>query len=432
MRASLLLLLLLTCAPGGARAALSNGEVRAVRAVDAATPEAIALLERLVNQNSGTGDTAGVRAVGQLLAPRFAALGLAPRWVDGAAWGRAGHLLASHAGRHARLRVLLIGHLDTVFEADSPFQRWERLSDSTARGPGINDMKGGDVEMLLVIRALQAAGAFEQFDLRVVLTGDEELPGTPLELARADLLAAARDCDVALGFECGSGDPGQAMTARRGSSGWRLRTWGRRAHSSQIFRRDVGAGAVFELARILDAFRDSLADEPHLTFNAGLVLGGSHVALERGGQGTASGKANVVPESALATGDLRALTRAQVAHARAVMTRIAQRHLPGTGAELEFEDGYPPLAPAAAHDSLLAIYDRASRDLGLGPVVATRPDDAGAADIANVDELVPMALDGIGLPGSGGHTVHEDALLPMLAGNAKRVAVTLLRLAAAR
>jgi glutamate carboxypeptidase len=185
--------------------------------------------------------------------------------------------------------------------------------------------------MLLVIRALQAAGAFEQFDLRVVLTGDEESPGSPLALARRDLVEAARGCDVAIGFECGSGDPGQAVTARRGSAGWRLRTSGQRAHSSQIFRPGVGAGAVFELARILDAFRDSLAGEPHLTFNAGLALGGSHVGLEGGGAGTASGKPNVVPESALANGDLRALTQAQVVHARAVMTRIAGRHLPRTG-----------------------------------------------------------------------------------------------------
>src|SRR5687767_9130877 len=118
-------------------------EQAVVRAVDARAAEHLALLERVVNVNSGTMNFAGVRQVGDILGGELAALGFRTRWVDGAPFKRAGHLVAEHPGPGPKL--LLIGHLDTVFEPNSPFQRFERLDDSTARGPGIIDMKGGDV-----------------------------------------------------------------------------------------------------------------------------------------------------------------------------------------------------------------------------------------------------------------------------------------------
>ena len=420
------------CRPPSAVARVIPAERRAVDAIRSATPANLALLERLVNQNSGTFNFAGVRAVGAMLAPRFEALGFRTHWADGARWGRAGHLLAERRGSRASLRVLLIGHLDTVFEPESPFQRYVPVDDSTARGPGIADMKGGDLVMLLALEGLRAAGDLERMDVRVVLTGDEERMGTPPGLARADLMAAARDRDVALDFEDGTGDLSQAVVARRGAGGWTLSVSGRPAHSSQIFRDSVGAGAVYEAARILNEFRDSLASEPHLTFNAGLLLGGSHVAFEPGGRGSAAGKANIVPESVLVAGDLRALTAAQFAHAHGVMSRIVSRHLPLTNAAIEFDESYPPLAPGPGRDALFAIFDGASRDLGYGPVTPSNPDDVGASDISWVGELVPMALDGVGLGGSGGHTVNETGDLRGMTRNASRVALMLSRLARSR
>lgn len=415
-----------------ATAPLTRAERRAVAAIDAAAPDALALLEQAVNQNSGTMNLDGVRAVGRIFEPRFRALGMETRWADGAAFHRAGHLVATRRGARAKHAVLLIGHLDTVFEADSPFQRFRRLDDSTAAGPGVADMKGGDVVMLLALRGLEAAGALDRLDVRVVLDGDEENAGSPHEAARAELLAAARGCDVAIGFEDGAGRVHEAITARRGSGGWTLAVAGTRAHSSQLFRDGVGDGAIYEAARILQAFRDSLRGEPHLTFNPGLVLGGSSLALDGAGRGNAGGKANVVADTAWVGGDLRALTPEQVERARAVMRRIVARHLPGTSATLTFDDGYPPLAPAPGHDALLAAYDRASRDLGAGAVVASNPDDAGAADVSWVGATVPAVLDGVGLLGPGGHTVHEQADLRTLALDAKRVALVLVRLAATR
>src|SRR5580765_6099984 len=108
--------------------------------VDAHNAEALALLERVVNINSGTQNFAGVREVGEIFLTSFDRLGFKTRWVDGAPFQRAGHLIAEHRGSGPKL--LLVGHLDTVFERDSPFQRFRRIDEKTAAGPGIIDMKG--------------------------------------------------------------------------------------------------------------------------------------------------------------------------------------------------------------------------------------------------------------------------------------------------
>jgi glutamate carboxypeptidase len=243
--------------------------------VDAHNAEALALLERVVNINSGTQNFAGVREVGAIFRSAFDKLGFKTRWVDGAAFQRAGHLVAEHPGTGPK--ILLIGHLDTVFERDSPFQKFQRIDEKTAKGPGIIDMKGGDVVILQALSALDAAGVLKDMNVTVVMTGDEEDGGRPLAKSREALVAAAKGADVAIGFEDGPGDPKFAVTARRGVMDWQLRVKGTPAHSSQIFREEFGPGAIFEAARILNAFREKMAGEEHLTFNPGVILGGTAV-----------------------------------------------------------------------------------------------------------------------------------------------------------
>ena len=416
--------------PAGAKG-LSTVERRIVASVDKHAPASLELLERAVDINSGTMNTEGVRQVRDLFRPQFEALGFTTKWVEGAPWGRAGHLIARRERTGGRPKVLLIGHLDTVFEKDSPFQRFQRLDDSTASGPGVSDMKGGDVVMLLALRALADAGVLDRLSIVAVLSGDEEAAGQPLALSRRDLIEAAEWADVAIGFEDGPGDPTKGVVARRGASSWRLRVSGKTAHSSQIFRDDVGDGAVFETARILDAFRDSLAAEPLLTFNPGVVVGGTTASLDWDtSRGTAFGKSNVIAESCYVEGDLRAISLPQRETAKARMQSIVAAHLPHTGAAIEFEDGYPPLAPTEGNRRLLAAFDRASRDLGFGAVTESDPRKAGAADISFADGRVDMALDGVGLMGPGGQTVEEKGDLRTLPMNGKRVAVLLWRLSA--
>ena len=413
---------------GTARAAsLTGTEQRLVEAVDARQEQALDLLKRAVNINSGSFNLAGVREVGELFDAAFSKAGLDTEWVDGSAFDRAGHLVARHGERGPHF--VMIGHLDTVFEPDSPFQRFERVDGNRARGPGIVDMKGGDVIILEALRALDTVGALDAMQVTVVLIGDEESSGRPLSLSRAALIEAARQADIALGFENGDSNPATAVIARRGYTGWELHVTGTPAHSSQIFREDIGYGASYELARIVNGFRRKLAGERYLTFSPGLMLAGTtieHNAAEAAGR--AFGKANVIPEHALAAGDLRTLSAEQEASARSRMVNIVDDHLTGTSATLEFTDGYPPLPPTDGNRRLLSLYDQASRDLGCGPVSAVDPADAGAADVAFTAGRVEMAMDGLGLMGSGGHTVEETADLSTLASQTKRAALLMYRL----
>jgi glutamate carboxypeptidase len=395
--------------------------------IDAHKHEALALLERVVNINSGTQNFEGVREVGRAFRAELDTLGFSTRWVDGAPFRRAGHLVADHPGTGPR--ILLIGHLDTVFEKDSPFQKFERVDERTARGPGVIDMKGGDVVMIGALKALQAAGVLKSMNVVVVMTGDEEDSGDPLSAAREALVAAAKGADLAIGFEDGPGDPTLAVTARRGTTGWEVRVTGTPAHSSQIFRDDIGYGAVYEMARILNGFREKMAGEAHLTFNPGVMLGGTTVDFDPVQlRGSAFGKTNVVAEHAVVSGDLRALSREQFEKAKQTMTEIVGASLPHTSATITFDEGYPPMAPTEGNAKLLAMYDQASRDLGFGAVTAVSPDRAGAADVSFVAGEVKMIIDGVGLMGHDDHTVKETADLTTLPSQTKRMAVLLRRI----
>jgi glutamate carboxypeptidase len=408
-------------------AELAPLEQRVAAEVDRRQPQALRLLERAVAINSGTLNPAGVKQVGELFDAALAELGFETRWIDGAGFDRAGHLVAEHAGSGPHL--LLIGHLDTVFEPDSTFQRYQRLDTDHARGPGVIDMKGGNVIIVEALAALRAVDALDDLRITVVMTGDEEASGRPLSLARKALLDAAEDADVALGFEDGDGNPETAVIARRGYTGWRLEVSATPAHSSLIFRDAVGAGAVFEAARILDTFRSELAGERYLTFNPGVMLAGTRVDYDAANSvGEAFGKANVIAEHATVEGDLRTLSADQLESVKARMVEIVSDHLPGASAEIAFDDGYPPLAPASGNRKLLSLYDQVSRDLGFGPVTAVDPSAAGAADISFTAGHVEMALDGLGLMGSGGHTVHETADLRTLPSQTKRAALLMYRL----
>jgi glutamate carboxypeptidase len=410
---------------------LAPVEQHIVAAVDRENDAAITLLEAVVNINSGTTNLAGVRAVGDRFAAELAALGFRTRWVDGAPFKRAGHLVAEHAGRGPH--VLLIGHLDTVFDADHPFQRFERLSPAEARGPGIIDMKGGDVIIVHALKALHAAGVLADAQISVIMTGDEEDVGHPTDVARRDLRQLADAADVAIGFEDGPGDPHLAVVARRGSTRWTLQVGATGGHSSQIFGEEVGAGAIFEAARVLQLFRERLSDDPLLTFNPGAIVGGTTVTFDREhSRGTAAGKGNVIAAQALVEGDVRAISPEQLASAKQAMQAIAADASPHTSSTLLFDDSYPPFAPTEGNRRLLAMYDQASRDVGAGAVSASDPRRAGAADISFTAGRVEMALDGIGLMGRDDHSEHETADLTTLPSQTKRAAVLIYRLTLGR
>ncbi|MGI9625721.1 MAG: M20/M25/M40 family metallo-hydrolase [Longimicrobiales bacterium] len=407
-------------------------EAEIARWVDANTEEVHALLERVVNMNSGTSNHAGVRAVGDVFVERLARIGFDAAWVEASPEvDRAGHVLAVRQGDDgAGRKVLLIGHLDTVFEDGDAFNRFVREGD-IATGPGVVDDKGGIVVLLSALEALDAAGGLDRATVTVLLTGDEESVGRPLEEARRAMVEAARASDLVLSFERGfvlDGEP-YVTVARRSSSGWTLTVDAKQAHSGRIFSEADGVGAINEISRIVHEFYTELAGEEFLTFNVGSIVGGTDVeydALTQSGQ--TFGRTNVIPRRAVARGDLRTISQDQLHRVRAAMTEIVGRNLPQTSAEIAFRDGYPAMSPRDANYELLEEYSSASEALGLGPILPLDPGLRGAGDVAFASDHVGAALDGLGPQGGDTHGPGEWVDLTSFAPQIERAAALIFRL----
>lgn len=421
----LCLLIVLSCLRLSYAGNLTPEEKRIAESASRSANDAIALIEKTVNINSGTNNHEGVRQVGDIFRKEFDELGFETRWIDmPPEVNRAGHLFAERKGTQGK-RLLLIGHLDTVFEKTSPFAPFTR-NGSRATGQGVNDMKGGDVILIFALRALNDAGALKNTRLIVAFTGDEEKPGDPFSITRKDLIEAAKASDVALAFESGEGNTG--TIARRGVSSWTLKVTGTQAHSSGIFGADTGAGAIFETARILNTFYTQLAGEQYLTFNPGVILGGTEVTYDgEQNRGTGYGKTNVVSRSAEVHGDLRFISTDQREKTRQKMRDIVAQSLPKTSATIEFADGYPAMFPSDGNKRILEMVDQVSRDLGYAPMTAFDPGARGAGDIsfaADYDDC----LDGLGAMGNGGHTPEEDVDLSTIPQQIQRAAILIYRL----
>ncbi|UVO50298.1 M20/M25/M40 family metallo-hydrolase [Sphingomonas sp. SUN019] len=409
-------------------AKLTPPESRMQSTVTAEAPRHEALLEKLVTQNSGSLNIAGVTKVGDMMRAELEPLGFTVEWIDMKATGRAGHIVATHEGNGRGKRVLLIGHLDTVFEPDSPFTGFKREG-TRAIGPGVGDDKGGLVVIVATLRAMQAAGTLKAADIKVMLTGDEEKTGTPQDVARRDLVAAGKWADVALEYENVATEGGKdfGTTARRSSNSWEIVASGKTGHSSGIFGETLGYGAIYELARIIDDFRRELP-EPNLTYNVGVIAGGTPAALDEAGvNATVTGKTNIVAARAVARGDLRGLTPEQDAGAKAKMAAIVAKHLPSTDARLAFFDGYPSMPPTAANRALLAKLNVANRDLGLPEMSEYDPAKRGAADSSFVAADADT-MGGMGASGGGAHAEGEWVDLTSLPRQALRSAVLISRL----
>ncbi len=406
---------------------LSKTEKKIIKAIEKNNSEAIAFLEKVVNINSGTMSPEGVKKVGMTFKNAFDKIDFKTSWIEmPKEMNRAGHLFAETSGNKGK-KLLLIGHLDTVFEADSPFQEFKMVNDSIAHAPGGNDMKGGDVIILYALKALQENNLLNDAQIIVAFTGDEESTGKPLTISRKDLVDAAKRSDIALGFENSTGF-NYATIARRGSSGWKLEVEGKRAHSSGIFSERIGAGAIFEMSRILNEFYNNVRGEEYLTFNPGVLLGGTFVDLdEMISKGDAFGKSNVVSQTAIVKGGLRFISEEQKEKARSKMREIVANNLPQTSAIISFIDSYPAMRPTEGNKQLLSILNNVSMDLNQGEVLAYDPGKRGAADTSFVAEYVDC-LDGLGTMGSGAHTPEETVNLNTVEALTKRTAILIYRL----
>jgi glutamate carboxypeptidase len=412
-------------------AQLSPPEKRMAALVDSEFERSVSLLSKMVDQNSGTMNFAGVEAIGAMMRAELEPLGFTVVWKPMSATNRAGHLIATHKGKAGKKRLLLIGHLDTVFEKDSPFQKFVRKGEE-AEGPGAGDDKGGMVVMVSALRAMKAAGTLNAANIEIVLTGDEEDSGDPIEIARADLIAAGKRADVALDFEGLVIDAGRDMgsIARRSSNSWTLTATGKTGHSSLIFGKEYGDGAINEIVRILARFRSELP-ETNLTFNTGLIAGGTVATLDpQSIRANANGKSNIIPGTAIARGDFRTLSDEQTKRVRTKMEAIVAAHAPETSAKISFDPGgYPAMAPTDGNRALLARLNRINADLGLPEMAPLDPLKRGAGDISfvagDIDGLV-----GLGTASRGDHAPGETVSLTSIRRQAKRAAILMSRLSA--
>ncbi|WP_282143782.1 M20/M25/M40 family metallo-hydrolase [Cellulophaga baltica] len=427
MKKHYIFLCLLALSLNGFSQKLSKTEKNIIASVERNNAEAKQFLEKVVNINSGTLNLEGVKEVGIVFKDAFDAINFKTNWIEmPAELNRAGHLFAETSGKKGK-KLLLIGHLDTVFEKDSPFQKFEMINDSVAHAPGGNDMKGGNVIILYALKALYDNGLLKNAQIIAAFTGDEESTGKPLTISRKDLVVAAKESDIALGFETSTGF-NYATVARRGSSSWEVEVTGKRAHSSGIFNETTGAGAIFEMSRILNSFYEDVKGAEYLTFNPGVLLGGTFIDYDtKTGKGSAFGKTNVVAQTALVKGGLRFMSEEQKENARNKMREIVANNLPNTSATISFEDSYPAMGPTAGNLNLLKQLNQVSLDLNQGEVIAYDPGKRGAADTSFVAAYVD-ALDGLGTMGTGAHTPEETVNLNTIEALTKRTAILIYRL----
>ena len=421
-----LVLLFLVSAQFSFAQKLSRKEKKILKTIEANNAQAIEFLKDVVNINSGTMNHEGVKKVGDIMGKAFEDIGFKSSWYDMSQVNRSGHLFAETSGNKGK-KLLLIGHLDTVFEENSPFQEFKMVNDSIAHAPGGNDMKGGNVIILYALKALKENGLLNDAQIIAAFTGDEEASGKPISISRNHLIEAAKHSDVALGFENSTGF-NYATVARRGSSGWKVEVKGKRAHSSGIFRESVGAGAVFEMSRILNEFYNKVRGEEYLTFNPGILLGGTLMEFDSElSKGNIFGKTNVVAQTSIVEGGLRFISEEQKENARAKMREIVKNNLPQTSAEITFIDSYPSMGPTEGNHKLLNILNEVSVDLGQGGVEAYDPGRRGAADVSFVAQYVDC-LDGLGTMGNGAHTPQETVNLNTIEALTKRTAILIYRL----
>lgn len=410
-----------------AMAQLSADEKKIIAYINEHLDESEQLLIESVNINSGTLNIEGVKKVGAVYRKALDQIGFTTEWVAlPDSLRRAGHLVATIKGTQGK-RLFLLGHLDTVFELDMAFSPYAKLNDSTATGQGVNDMKGGNVVMISALKALSSLGLLKNTHIIAYFTGDEESSGSPHAVARKDFIERARTTEIALGFEGAQGLHTVAV-ARRGIGGWVLNVDAKTGHSAGIFGDGVGYGAIYEAARIINQFRTELANEKYLTFNPGLMSGGSEIKISPAtAKLEAIGKTNIISPAAYVAGDLRYISEVQRENARAKMRAIVSQSLNGTKSSISFTDGLPAMEPTEGNYRLVRFLDRVTKDMGIGATKAGDPGSRGAGDISDIAKYVD-SLDGMGASGGGAHKPGETINLKEFPYLIQRAALMIYRL----
>ncbi|MEZ6196304.1 MAG: M20/M25/M40 family metallo-hydrolase [Planctomycetota bacterium] len=392
---------------------LSAIESAVLDRVRALGPRLESRLAELVEVNSYTVNTAGVDAVARILEVWLEELGFAVQTIRDPGVGA--HLVARRPGTGPR--ILLVGHSDTVFPPDHPVGGFRIDPEDPSRilGPGVTDMKGGNVVMLGALEALAGEGRLAGLDLTVFFSGDEEI-GSPA--GARHLEALAREADLALVFETGSeleGDATTFVTERKGIGRARIEVAGVESHAGA--RKERGLSAALSAARKIEAL-EALNDPARGTsVNVGLVSAGTAV--------------NTVPGTARLEVDFRFRSRADGDAVVAAMREIAGRadvENPLTGdrssGRFTLELRTEPMTPDARVAAVVARLTACAAELGLD----LRPEYRGGASDGNVTSGAGCpTVDGLGTVGGRIHSAGEWMRRRSLVDRTALLALGLLR-----
>ena len=308
----------------------------------------------------------------------------------------------------APLRVLLVGHLDTVFGIDHPFQSVERISPTRLKGPGVADLKGGLLVMLKALQCLERSPWAGRLGWEIILNPDEEL-GSPGSAAH--IHAAATRNHMGLVFEPAMAD-GALAAARKGSGNFTAVVHGRAAHAGR--EHDLGRNALRAAADFLAAIDDLNARRAGLTVNPGFMHGG--------------GPVNVVPDRAVVRFNIRLSDPADEAWVLERLSRIWEEIDARDGITLALHGQFArkPKLIDARHQRLFDVLCQCGR--ALGEPISWR-DTGGCCDGNNLSAAGLPNLDTMGVIGGGLHSADEYAELPSLVARARLSALLLLGLA---
>ena len=361
----------------------------------------LAFLEKAVNIDSGTYDKAGVDAVGALFSERLRQLGFEVERVPQTQYGD--HVVGRKPGKGNR-RILFIGHMDTVFPAGTAAQRPFRIEGGRAYGPGVLDMKGGDVSLLYALEALKATGSrfYDEVSMTVIFNSDEEVL-SPTSMAVIE--AEAKRADSACVFEPAR-PGGEYVVRRKGVGKYYLTVHGRAAHAGA--QPEAGRSAVGELAHKIIAIHGLTDFKTGTTLNVGLVKGGE--------------RSNVVAETAYAEIDLRAPDMEEATRVDVRMREIAASStVPDTTAELGGGLTFPPMVETPSSRKLFEAIQAAGRQLELDlKGILT----GGGSDGNHASQHTPT-VDGMGPKGSETHSDREFIEVATLAERTKVTALFL-------
>lgn len=379
-------------------ASMNATAARLAAATARRTEDAVRLLEMLVNMDTGSRCLEGLASAGNWIQEQLWGLGLS---VERHEHADAGPTLVGRRAGTGRLRLLFLGHYDTVFEPGEPGRRPFRVEAGRAYGPGVADMKGGIVTLWGALRALIEEGWDNFATLTVIHNADEEVGSGA---SRRIIEEEGRNCDICLVHEPGRLD-GSVVTARKGVGRYTLAVHGRAAHAG-VNPQD-GASAVVALARKILEIHALNDPATGVSANAIVTAGGT--------------RSNVVPDLAEAEIDLRLPTVALGEETVARLEEIARvEHLPGTYATLSGEVNRPPFEAGPGSLALFELAREAAAMLGF-PLTAAKT--GGGSDGNFIAPLGIPVLDGMGAVGGGYHGPDEYLELATLP---RRAALTAL------